>query len=129
MRLWDILVIIVAGEIFIPSHTLASDTSPMVASILSIPAFKLPKPHIASALMVIEVRIRIVWHQIARTQIAEVRVAFEADHVIAAHGFLCRCCTCWTRRGVAFDVVDRGLLFCSHLLRISRIAMLNGSGV
>ena len=66
--------------------------------------------------------VRVVGIEPRAAQIAEMRVALVALHVVAAHDLLGRRTACRTWRGVKLDVVEGRLLFCGELAWIARPA-------
>lgn len=59
--------------------------------------------------------VRILRLEPCRTEVAEVRVALKADHMVAAMGFLSWSSAGWARSSVQFEVFHRSLVLLRHL--------------
>lgn len=81
----------------------------------AIATLKIPKTVEAFALIVIEVLVWVADGEPGRAEVAEVRVALAAAHVVAAHEFLAGHVAGWAWGGVQLQVLFRSLLFFCQL--------------
>lgn len=97
----------------------ASETDTDVGAIAP---FELPKPHVAWAFLCVEMFVWVILVDPEATQITEMRAAFEADHMIAAHRFLATRVTCRARGRVHCHIFFRSKLLFGQLVLLTRKA-------
>ena len=115
----------------LPGH-FASHLLPVAGAEKLVPLPIVAPLHVPEALVarrprLVEVLVGVVGIQPGATEVAEVRIALVASHVVAAHGLGCGRVAVGARRGVGRDVVVGGLFFGRELGGVARVAALVGA--
>jgi hypothetical protein len=77
----------------------------------TITCLKFPQFHVTGTRQVVEMTVGILWHEVARAEIAKMGLAFEADHVIATHSLLSRRIASRTGRREFLQIRQAGSFF------------------
>lgn len=101
---------------FFCDQVLWSSARKSLPNIISVPFFKFPQSHVARSPGGVEVNVRIFRLKPRATQVAEMGIALEADHMVAAHHFLTPSVACWAGGGVQLDVFFRSPLLCAYFV-------------
>lgn len=88
----------------------------------AIAPFELPKPHVARAFLCVEMLVWVILVDPEAAQITEMRAAFEADHMVAAHRFLAARVARRARGRVHCHIFFRSKLLARQLVLLARKA-------